>query len=190
MMFELLLHVITWARKTPIAFLSTTVTFLALILSVVGASQFLSERTNITTSYRRDLLIEAAIRDIRNDLDMLIEDARQPTDVSLPATTPDASTSITDLEASVIVLQEEIKRFHAMLLSDPALLVTLPLIKQNVDMLQGADVQIQNRLGELADAVNRANALTQWFIGVFFTLILGVFGILLTEWRKKNAEGV
>ena len=179
MMLDLLLReLIRWARKTPASFLLTTITFVAVMLTMVGAYQVLLDHTEVPNFYRDDLLVlDAEIREIRDDIALL--KASPPADISLAPAMPEVTTAIAALESRVDALNDRVERFYGLLLDRPELLVTLPLVKQDVEA-------IQNRLDGLADAVNSTNDSIQWFVSIFLTLIATVIGIFVTNLNRRG----
>lgn len=183
MLEPVLSSIISWARKSPLAFLSTTLTFFTIVASVLMAAQiFTEQRVDLPTFYDARLMaLESATAEIATRLGESGTD--RPADINLADPTPDA---VEDLRQRVADIEDSLKRFREMLLDDPALLVTLPLVKQEVDILQRADVEIHRRVDGLSTSVRDANAATQWLIALFLTLIVGVSGILVTFLKKQD----
>jgi hypothetical protein len=67
----------------------------------------------------------------------------------------------------------------------PEKAIAVPMLKQQIDTLQDrSHADLDSVRGELA----RLFTLTQWFIGLMFTIALGVFGLPLSNLRKATEK--
>ena len=85
--------------------------------------------------------------------------------------------------------QEQLKsRFAALettLMTTPEKAVAVPMLKQQIDTLQDrSHADLDSVRGE----IGRLFTMTQWFIGLMFTIALGVFGLALSNLKKATEK--
>jgi hypothetical protein len=81
-------------------------------------------------------------------------------------------------------LRTRLGSLEAAILSTPEKAVALPMLKQQMDMLQDRNrTDIDGLRGEMG----RLFTLVQWCIGLMFTIGLAVLGISITNMRKEKA---
>lgn len=83
-------------------------------------------------------------------------------------------------------LQERLDRLETVLENTPEKALSAVMIKQQIDALQD---RTRGDMESIHGEIGRLFTLTQWFIGLIFTIALGVFGLALTNLRKmKNPD--
>jgi len=80
-------------------------------------------------------------------------------------------------------LDARLSALEAALMTTPEKAIAVPMLKEQVDTLQDRTrSDLDNIRGEIA----RLFTLTQWFIGLMFTIALGVFGIAIGSLRRDS----
>ena len=179
-MIKVTSEVVRSLTTSIVGWFSSAMAILGIILAVIAVFQSLSLRTQNVMSD-----ISVALSDFDSEIDSIhselsrLRNAR-PIDRESPETTTGVSDSIAELNSRVGALQDEVQIFRDMLLDEPARLVTLPLLKRDIEVLQEVDVQMQMNVNRLVESVNDSNDLMRWVIGALITLVIGVFGIIVT----------
>lgn len=82
-------------------------------------------------------------------------------------------------------LQTRLSALETTLMATPEKAIAVPMLKQQIDTVQDrSHADIEGIRGELA----RLFTLTQWFIGLMFTIALGVFGLALSNLKKSTGK--
>ena len=102
-----------------------------------------------------------------------------------PQTDSDALNYPVQLEKRLNVLEERVQQFQDLILDDPSLLVTLPLIEKDLRILKEEGLRVQHSMDRLARSVGDVNGVMRWLVGALITLFVGVFGAMLTILNKK-----
>jgi hypothetical protein len=80
-------------------------------------------------------------------------------------------------------LNERLSALESALMTSPEKAVAVPMLKQEVDSLQD---RTHSDLDAIRGEIGRLFTLTQWFIGLMFTIALGMFGLSFNL-RKASA---
>jgi hypothetical protein len=91
---------------------------------------------------------------------------------------------INELKSSEAKLDARLSSLENALLTSPEKAVALPMMRQELDDLQG---RTHSDIDGIRGEIGRLFALTQWFIGLMFTLALGLFGISISLQRAATA---
>jgi hypothetical protein len=71
------------------------------------------------------------------------------------------------------------------LVTTPEKAIAVPMLKQQIDAIQDrSHADLDSVRGE----IGRLFTLTQWFIGLMFTIALGVFGLALSNLKKASEK--
>ena len=88
-----------------------------------------------------------------------------------------------DVKTAQNTLSERLSALEAAIQADPVKAVSLPLMKKDIEALQDktkADSEA------LRAEVARVYTLIQWFIGLMFTIAIGLFGLALGNILKSE----
>ena len=88
---------------------------------------------------------------------------------------------IASLKSQQDDLQKRIGLLEGALMNSPEKALALPLLKEQVDSLQD---HTHGDIDAVRGEINRLFGLTQWFIGLMFTIALGVLGLALNNLRR------
>ncbi len=93
--------------------------------------------------------------------------------------------TLTQIKADQEQLRSRFSALETTLVSTPEKAIAVPLLKQQIDTLQDrSHADLDSVRGE----IGRLFTLTQWFIGLMFTIALGVFGLALSNLRRANEK--
>jgi hypothetical protein len=82
-------------------------------------------------------------------------------------------------------LQTRLSGLESALMTTPEKALAVPMLKQQVDTLQD---RTHSDLDSVRGEIGRLFTLTQWFIGLMFTIALGVFGLALSSLRRSSEK--
>jgi chromosome segregation ATPase len=87
------------------------------------------------------------------------------------------------LNSSAEQLQTRLTALEAALMNTPEKALSVPMLKQQVDTLQD---RTKSDFDGVHGEIGRLFTLTQWFIGLMFTIALGIFGLALANLRRPE----
>lgn len=91
------------------------------------------------------------------------------------------SLQVPKLEAELRVVKDDLANFKQLVLKEPETVLTLPLIKKDIEQLKENNTQVRTDVSNMAD-------LGKWFIGSLITIALGLFSLMVTIVLKgKNS---
>ena len=152
-----------------------------LLLAFITAFQSLSLRTATITVPSSSKV--KAIEDRSTGWTELID--KPSSNLETRETVSDALDYPVQLEKRLNVLEERVQQFQDLILDDPSLLVTLPLIEKDLEILKEEGQRVQYSMDQLAESVRDVNDVMRWLVGALITLFVGVFGATLTILIKK-----
>jgi hypothetical protein len=82
--------------------------------------------------------------------------------------------SIADIKDAEAKLDARLSSLETSIMATPEKAVAVPMLKQQVDALQD---RTHSDLDGIRGEIGRLFTLTQWFIGLMFTIALGMFGL-------------
>lgn len=96
------------------------------------------------------------------------------------------SAQVHDLSDNSTRLSNRLVKLETAILQDPAKALEMPLLRKDFDHLKGSyeadSVSIKNEVARIYD-------LNKWFIGLMFSMALGIIGLAITNFLKvKKAE--
>lgn len=91
------------------------------------------------------------------------------------------------VQDSVKNIDRRLTALEVALNTDPSKSLAVPLLRRDLDGLQD---RYRSDLSSLKDEVARIYTLTQWFIGLMFTIALGVFALALGNLRRPEPRAV
>lgn len=103
----------------------------------------------------------------------------------LTTLSPDAkiASKISQLENSVSELDHGLKSLEKVILDNPTKALEMPLLSKDVDNLK---VSYQSEILALRQEVSRVYDLNKWFIGLMFTMAIGIIGLAVTNFIKTG----
>lgn len=82
-------------------------------------------------------------------------------------------------------LQTRLSGLETALMTTPEKALAVPMLKQQIDILQD---RTHSDLDSIRGEIGRLFALTQWFIGLMFTIALGVFGLAISSLKRSKGK--
>ncbi len=98
---------------------------------------------------------------------------------------PADKTTIQHLKDDEDGLDHRLAALEAAILATPEKALAVPMLKQQVDGIQD---RTHGDVESIRGEISRLFTLTQWFIGLMFTIALGVFGLALNNLRRGERE--
>ena len=181
--------------QLTIAQLTNIVAGLASVLGVaIAIILWVADFTPMTPPLNTRLAsIETQITDHENKLDQRIQTletklAAARTEIQTLTTIPDdakMSAAISKLETSTAEIANRQSKLEATLMDNPAKAIELPLLRKDVDNL--AEVY-KSDLEDVKNEIARVYDQNKWFIGLMFTMAVGVLGLALTNFLTAKGE--
>jgi len=159
-----------------------------------GAAAFLSgpakvdsQSTKLLTALEERLIIqraavEAQTAAVEKDIEALRAEMRKltavPTDSKL-------ASQLERTEGGIKDVAGRLGKLEAVILNDPGKSLEMPLLRNELDHIKKG---YQSDLLTLKEEIGRIYDLTKWFIGLMFTMALGVIGLAVTNFVKAGAS--
>jgi hypothetical protein len=89
------------------------------------------------------------------------------------------------LDKTVDSVADRLQKLEVVILSDPAKALEMPLLRNELDSTKKG---YQSELLALREEVARIYDLTKWFIGLMFTMALGLIGLAVTNFLKAGKK--
>lgn len=87
--------------------------------------------------------------------------------------------------ARVAALDVRLSKIESVILNDPAKSLEMPLLRNELEYVKKG---YQSDLVSLRDEIARIYDLTKWFIGLMFTMALGIIGLAVTNFVKAGTK--
>lgn len=94
--------------------------------------------------------------------------------VSITSLAPEERRDLEQIKKNQSDLDARLAKLENAILTSPERAVALPMVKQQLDSLQD---RTRSDIEGIRGEIGRLFTLTQWFIGLMFTIALGVFGL-------------
>ncbi len=185
-------------QGSSFALLSALVTMLGLFAAVLtgyrdrdrAAQQSFQADMNRTLVIRQEEQIQRADRELgelRATNEAIMKSLGQVRTtgrpISLSSLDPKSQQRLDLIEQSQSKLDARMSVLESSLMISPEKAVAVPMLKQQLDSLQD---RTHNDLDGIRGEIGRLFTLTQWFIGLMFTIALGMFGLSFNL-RKASA---
>jgi len=95
--------------------------------------------------------------------------------------------SLDQIKADQAQLRTRLSGLETALMTTPDKALAVPMLKQQLDILQD---RTHSDLDSIRGEIGRLFTLTQWFIGLMFTIAIGVFGLALSNIRRPKGKSV
>ena len=93
--------------------------------------------------------------------------------------------TINQIKSDQDQLRSRFTALETTLVTTPEKAIAVPMLKQQIDAIQDrSHADLDSVRGE----IGRLFTLTQWFIGLMFTIALGVFGLALSNLKKASEK--
>jgi len=101
---------------------------------------------------------------------------------------PDAAAAahMASVEKSVGDLDFRMDRLEQVILQDPAKALEIPLLRNQMESLKESE---QSDLVSVHQEIAQVYDLNKWFIGLMFTMALGIIGLAITNFIKVGKKG-
>src|SRR5579863_4228638 len=104
--------------------------------------------------------------------------------VQFTALEPKDRQSIEEIKSAQARLDARLASLESSIMATPEKAIAVPMLRQQVDALQD---RTRGDLDSIRGEIGRLFTLTQWFIGLMFTIALGMFGLSFNL-RKASAQ--
>lgn len=178
-----------FSQSSSVAFISGLATILGLFAAIVSSrqdrykayDQAVVARQNAEIGIQQQDRIERANTELRElrimnqaILESLNQVKRSGKTPSFTTLSPTDRQSIADIKDAEARLDVRLSSLETSIMSTPEKAVAVPMLKQQVDALQD---RTHSDLDGIRGEIGRLFTLTQWFIGLMFTIALGMFGL-------------
>lgn len=176
-------------QGSSFAFLTALATILGLIAAVVSSYELKyksddelrqSDQNRMFAIQQRAQIEQAndEIHELRMTNESILQSLKQlkrsGKSVTLSTLDPSDRQKIDEIASAQRILDTRLSGLEAAILTTPEKAVAVPMLKQEVDSLQD---RTRSDLDGIRSEISRLFALTQWFIGLMFTIALGMFGL-------------
>jgi hypothetical protein len=151
---------------------------LAGIVVAASTALFFPTASSRWASEKDAATMRKIVQDLEKRTEVLEQSIRQIT-----APQKGGQVSPTALSASVQQLRADVDGLDAAILADPAKALAVPMLRRDLDSLAQ-----RNRDDLLAarDEIGRVYDLTKWFIGLMFTMAVGLIGLAVTTFMQQR----
>lgn len=157
-------------------------------ISAVRMREALRESDLATEAARHAESARREVNELRNTIASLraaLDKARQPSNSPQPYAelSPPDRHLLDEVKANQDRLQARLASLENALVATPEKALAVPMLRQQLDTIQE---RTRADIDSVHSEIGRLFALTQWFIGLMFTIALGVFGLALANLKRSD----
>lgn len=128
--------------------------------------------------------LDVAIRPLRAEITSL---RSQITKLSSVSEDSRVAARLDKLDTSLIHVGAKLSKLESVILENPSKALEMPLLRKDIDNLKSGH---NSELASIRQEIERVYDFNKWFLGLMFTMAVGVLGLAITNFLKKgNTEG-
>lgn len=145
---------------------TATISMLVVVSSVLVLTFIRVTQTEFK-SKKEDVIVGVRLGAIEQKIEQVEQQIKQSDNVEL-----------TYLNNQIEKLRSEVSAVKQLILDDPEAMLTLPLVKKDIDVINKDILNVRSE-------INRLFNFSKWFLGTQITLSLGLFSVVIAGILKK-----
>jgi len=145
----------------------TAIISLLAVVSSVLVLTLISGRPTEVKSKIEDVIVRVRLGAIEHKIEQVEQQMKQSDNIEL-----------TYLNNQIEKLRSEVSAVKQLILDDPEAMLTLPLIKKDIDVLKNDILKVHSEITGLFN-------FSKWFLGTQITLSLGLFSVVIAGILRK-----